>query len=278
MHSPRLLSWPAAFVAGLLVTAASAFSAPVRYQSVVFDQVDVKSDVEFRTATNVKGVADSLKLDVYQPAGDAQRMRPAILWIHGGGFRPGSDRKQKYIIAMSTEFAKRGYVSVAPDYRVSAEQGPDRMRVLQDAVEDCRAALVWVKTHAAELGVDPQRIAVGGGSAGGMAAVSLVAVENADAVKNRTPKLFALIDLWGSPKEGFMLGTVDEHYPPTIIVHGTADQSVPFAQSEALVARLKAKGIKHELMPIPGAPHTPTDHLDAIVEKTAAFVFAALKK
>ena len=75
-----------------------------------------------------------------------------------------------------------------------------------------------------------------------------------------------------------MLGSVDGHYPPTIIVHGTADQSVPFSQSEALAARLKAKGIEHELMPILGAPHTPTDHLEAIVERTAAFVFAALKK
>ncbi len=265
-------------LAGVLLGATAAFAQPVRYQSVVFDQVDVKVDVEFRTATNVAGAAERLKLDVYQPAGDANRGRPAILWIHGGGFRPGSDKQQKYIVAMSTAFAKRGYVSVAPDYRVRAVQGQDRMPTLEDAVEDCRAALDWMKTHAAEFGIDPQRIAVGGGSAGGMIAVSLVAVENAAAAKNRSPRLFALVDLWGSPQDDFMLGKVDEHYPPTIIVHGTADQSVPFSQSEALAARLKAKGIKHELMPIPGAPHTPTAHMDAFVERTAAFVFAALKK
>jgi predicted esterase len=62
------------------------------------------------------------------------------------------------------------------------------------------------------------------------------------------------------------------------VVHGTADKSVPFAHSEALVAKLKAKGIRHELMAIPDAPHTPTAHTEAFVKTTSAFVFPAIKK
>ena len=263
--------------AGVLFAAGTAIAQPVRYQSVVFGKVEVKHDVEFRLATNAKGVVEKLKLDVYQPAGDSERVRPAVLWLHGGGFRPGSDKTQSYIVRMSTEFAKRGYVSVAPDYRVSAEPG-DPMQKLKDAVEDCRAGLAWMKTHAAELGVDPQRIAVGGGSAGGFIAVSLVAVENAEAAKTKAAGLFALVDLWGSPGTGRMMGSMDEHFPPTVIVHGTADQSVPFSQSEALAARLKTLGIMCTLLPLPGAPHTPTSHMDTIIETTTAFVFEALKK
>ena len=81
-----------ALVASFLFATAAAFAEPVRYKSVVFDKVDVKKDVEFRTVTNVKGETETLKLDVYQPAGDTERKRPAILWLHGGGFRPGSDK------------------------------------------------------------------------------------------------------------------------------------------------------------------------------------------
>ena len=150
--------------------------------------------------------------------------------------------------------------------------------MLVDAVEDSRTALAWMKAHALELGIDANRLAVGGGSAGGMAAVSVVALENADRAKRGAPPLFAFVNLWGSPAEDFMLGKVDATFPPTVTVHGTADQSVPFRQSETLVAKLKAAGVKHELMPIPGAPHTPTAHMEVILQTTSAFVFAALKK
>ena len=73
-----------AFFAGVLFTTGTVFAQPVRYQSVVFDKVDVKRNVEFRTATNAKGQSETLKLDVYQPAGDSERSRPAVLWLHGG--------------------------------------------------------------------------------------------------------------------------------------------------------------------------------------------------
>src|SRR5471030_2121948 len=105
MHPPRLFTG-VAFFASVLFAADTALAQPVRYQSVVFDQVEVKHNVEFRTATNVKGESETLKLDVYQPAGDSERARPAVLWLHGGGLRPGSDKTQSYIVTMSTEFAK----------------------------------------------------------------------------------------------------------------------------------------------------------------------------
>lgn len=263
---------------GLLLVTTGLFAAPARYESVVFDRIDVKSDVEFCRVTNVRGETERLKLDVYQPAGDTERKRPAIVWFHGGGFRPGNDKKQRYIVAMATAFAQRGYVSVAPDYRVRAEPGPDRKAILVDAVSDGEAALAWVKAHAEEYGIDPALIAVGGGSAGGMLAISLAGLHNATAAKSNSPKLFAFVDLWGTPKADFMLTEVDEHYPPTIIVHGTADRSVSFANSEAFAARLKAVGIRHELMPLADAPHTPMQHLDAFVLRTSAFLFESLKK
>jgi len=224
------------------------------------------------------GQAKDLTLDVYQPSGDASTVRPAILWIHGGGFKPGTDKRQKYIVTMATEFAKRGYVSVAPDYRVRQDPKADAMGTLRDAVADCRAALAWIRANREAYRIDPGRIVVAGGSAGGKTAVSLVIVENADARAGQARPIVALVDLWGSPEASLMLGEIDSRFPPTVIVHGTKDESVPFALSEALAGKLKANGIDHVLMPIPDAPHTPIDHMAEILETTATFLARVLNR
>jgi acetyl esterase/lipase len=222
---------------------------------------------------NAAGADETLTLDLYQPAGDTERRRPAILWIHGGGFRPGNDKRQKYIVTFATEFAKRGFVSVAPDYRVRSELGQDRLPALRDALDDCRAALAWIRAHANEYGVDASRIAVGGGSAGGMIAVNLAAVEGRS---SGDAGVFALIDLWGSPAASLKATPIGPRFPPAILIHGTADELVPFAQSEALASELAASGVPHELRAIQGAPHTPTAAMADILEWTSAFVYRAL--
>ena len=249
-----------------------------RYMNPLFAKVEVKENIPFRTVTNNKGASEELRLDVYRPSGDKETARPAILWIHGGGFRPGNDKKQKYIVVMATEFARRGYVSVAPDYRVRENPKADFQGTLRDAVEDCRAALQWMKSESNTLGMDPLRMAVGGGSAGGMTAVSLVALENNRAARSGDPGIFALVNLWGSPVLSSLLSEIDRRFPPTVIVHGKLDKTVPFEQSVQLAARLKEVGIPCHLFAIPDAAHTPSEHLPAIVETCAKFLHEILVK
>jgi len=265
-------------VLGVMTCAAGTASAqrPVRYRDVVFDKVERTGDVAFRTTTSTGGGVTTLTLDVYQPAGDSAPARPAIIWIHGGGFRPGNDKRQKYIVGMSEAFAMRGWVSVAPDYRVRANPDPDRLPALRDALEDCRAALAWLRTNAAACRIDPTRIVVGGGSAGGMIAVNLAGLENIEAAAAKRPGIVALVDLWGSPAAALTITEFGPTFPPTFIIHGTADPTVPFAQSEALAAALKAGGIAHELYAIPGAAHTPTADMADLVGRTVAFVYPRL--
>jgi acetyl esterase/lipase len=174
---------------------------------------------------------------------------------------------------MATEFARRGYVCVSTDYRVRERPDEDRKATLQDALDDCRAALAWLRENSQAYGVNPARIAIGGGSAGGMVAVNLASVENDAARKSG---IFALMDLWGSPNSLLMPDEIGTRFPPTVIVHGTADQSVAFGQSEQLAARLKEKGVRHLLHPIPGAAHTPMEHMDEIIDVTAKFLYSAL--
>jgi acetyl esterase/lipase len=243
-----------------------------RYRIPIFAEVVVEKDIVFGKAVNASGKEEVLHLDVYTPEGDTDRRRSAILFIHGGGFRPGQDKRQKYIVMMATEFARRGYVAVSPDYRVRANRDDDRIGTLRDAVEDCRGALAWMREHAAEQGIDRDRIAVGGGSAGGMIATSLVGLENAATADRKTPGLFALVNLWGSPAADMRLCTLDAHYPPSIIIHGTADTTVPFERSEQFAADLEAAGVERVLVPIPNAPHTPSKEMPEIVERAAVFV------
>lgn len=245
-------------------------SVPQRYRAPVFADVDVARDVPFRTARDEDGVEQKLTLDIYTPAGDAVRSRPAILWIHGGGFKPGNDKTQSYIVEMATAFARRGYVSVSTDYRVRRSPVDDPRGTLRDAVEDCRAALAWMRANGTARGLDPRRIAVGGGSAGGMTAINVVAEESA----GKSP-LFAFVDLWGSPGEP-LRPAITRRFPPTVIVHGTADQLVPFANSEWLAAELERVHVVHRLHALPGARHTPADRLDEIIDWTSRFACESL--
>jgi acetyl esterase/lipase len=102
---------------------------------------------------------------VYLPT-TVQAPLPALLWIHGGGYVIGSADQED--LGVKNIVSAVGCAAVSVDYRLAPDTphpGP---------VEDCYAALRWLSTHAGELGVDPARIAVGGGSAGGGLAAGLV--------------------------------------------------------------------------------------------------------
>ncbi|MCU0504068.1 MAG: carboxylesterase family protein, partial [Anaerolineae bacterium] len=95
--------------------------------------ITVESDITFAHSPRPDGELEALRLDLYLPEVDAQTWRPVILWLHGGGFRPGNDKRQSYIVRLATEFAGRGYVGVAVDYRVRADPGPDWTAAVRDA-------------------------------------------------------------------------------------------------------------------------------------------------
>jgi acetyl esterase/lipase len=108
--------------------------------------------------------APDVPVIVYVPKNQPQP-RAALLWIHGGGYIIGSaaqdDGQVKEIVSQV------GCVVVSVDYRLAPETPAP------GSVEDCYAALAWMHTHASDLGVDSNRIAIGGASAGGGMAAAL---------------------------------------------------------------------------------------------------------
>jgi pectinesterase len=111
----------------------------------------------------------TLKVDVFYPAIKSKKKRPAVLLIHGGGWRSG-DRSQQ--IPMAQYLAARGFVSITAEYRLSTEA------LYPAAIFDLKAAVRWIKANAKAYNVDTNKIAVLGCSAGGQLAALLGTTNN----------------------------------------------------------------------------------------------------
>ena len=106
-------------------------------------------DIEY-----VPGGGKAQSLDLYLPTSD--RPTPLILWIHGGGFRAGDKRQ-----CPATAFTRRGYATASLNYRLSGQA------VFPAAIEDCKAAVRWLRAHAKEHNLDADHFGAWGSSAGG---------------------------------------------------------------------------------------------------------------
>jgi dienelactone hydrolase len=190
----RILA-PVTLAAALLASTALAGCTPTgRYYDEIFSSA-AKTTVVFASAPDLlTGAPVSLRLDAYQPVGDTLAARPAIVWIHGGGFSGGS---RTNLATVSDAWARKGYVTFSIDYRLDPG---NRCQAVQDGkitdpvelateTERCRRAIVaahedsltairWVRANAAAYGVDTTRIAVGGGSAGATTAINVAQWSN----------------------------------------------------------------------------------------------------
>lgn len=163
----------------------------VRYVDTVFPQVTVSPTVTFGQGPDLNtGAPVDLTGELYTPTGDPAPARPAVVWVHGGGFRAGNS---KNTATVASEYAQRGYVGFSINYRLDKQS---RCQAVQDgqitdpaalakcraairaAQHDTQAAVRYLRANAAALRIDPDRIAVGGFSAGAIAAV--YAADNAD--------------------------------------------------------------------------------------------------
>lgn len=224
---------------------------------------------------------DGVTLNAYrfEPAGhQASDKRPAAVFFFGGGWKGGTPGQ---FLPQCLYLASRGMVAISVDYRVSS-----RNQVLpQDCVRDAKAAIRWVRANAERLGIDPERIAAGGGSAGGHLAAAtalLPGFEDGDhldvssmpdamllfnpavvlAPVEKAPDLLTaekFTDIsertGGKPLEVSPYHFVRPGLPPSIIFHGTGDDQVPFPTVQRFHEAMTAAGNRCELMAYEGQPH-----------------------
>lgn len=192
------------------------------------------------------------KLEVYFPPGHhpATARAPALLLFHGGGWSRGSLDQFRLACAY---FASRGLVAATADYRMHSKEEREKMSAdgshKRICVTDAKSAIRWMKQHAAELGLDPQRLIVGGGSAGGH--ISVLATTNPGLDDPADPKGFdtsvaayVLFNPAFTPKDADAQINVMSHlragFPPAVVFFGSEDRWKP--GWDAAHQKLKALG------------------------------------
>jgi dienelactone hydrolase len=234
--------------------------APLRYRDQVFASADVTTDLSYGSAPDAEGNPVDLKLDVYQPTGDTVTGRPALIWVHGGGFTTGD---KSTAASRARYFARLGYVVLSINYRLLSPTGcggASNIEVCINAAfaaqHDAQAAVRWLRSKADVYRVDTDRIAMGGGSAGAVTSllVSWRANDPGDSGNPGYPSnVAAAVSVSGGvPVDGF----IDTGEPPAIFFHGTEDQVVPFAWAASNAATMfYEKGIYTVFQAFEGEGH-----------------------
>lgn len=243
-----------------------------RYVDAVLPGVQVVRDLVYGSATNAAGQPETLRLDLYLPDADPEPVRPALVWIHGGGF-VGGDKGDAQIALLARSFAQKGYVCASINYRLrsQAQVNADGPGTVQDAQQDAKAAVRWLRSQASVWRVDPSRIGIGGSSAGGYTALAAAydPTEGGSGQPGYSSSVRAVVDLWGALLDPATMGPGEA---PVAIVHGTLDPTVPFAHAEALLARAQSVDVPYAWHPLEGKGHAPWDQSAAFLPWITPFL------
>ena len=207
--------------------------------------------------------ATDLKLHLFRPV-SLVGLRAAIVFFFGGGWTAGTPAT---FYPHCRYLAERGMLAAAAEYRVRDRHGTTPF----ECVCDGKSAVRWLRTHAADLGIDPHRIAAGGGSAGGHVAACAATItgfeDEGGAVSSRpdslvlfNPAVDATLPIFadrfvGRAQEISPVHHVKPGLPPTIVFHGTEDKIVPYENVERFTRVMTAAGNHCELVPFPGKEH-----------------------
>jgi len=246
------------------------------------DNVQKEADIVHGKAGDV-----SLKLDVYLPKAEAKKPRPVVVWIHGGGWQAGN--KSSGAARLAGLVATGDYAGVSVGYRLTDKTA------WPGQIHDCKAAIRWIRANAKKYHFDPDRIGVWGASAGGHlvsmlgTSAGVKELEGDNGSPGQSSAVRCVVDFCG-PSDflsffknnpnggnaksavGKLLGGdvkdkqdvaksaspvthVMKDAAPFLIMHGTADKTVPLAQAEELHEALKKAGADSTLVKIEGGGH-----------------------
>ncbi|MDE0263194.1 MAG: alpha/beta hydrolase [Bryobacterales bacterium] len=234
------------------------------------------------TYKSVEGT--DLKIWIFEPEGHkASDSRPAIVFFFGGGWRSGTPGQFRH---QAKHLAARGMVAMSADYRVLNRQGVKGHKCVQDA----KSAIRWARANAKRLGIDPNRLAAGGGSAGGHLAASTASLPDhddpaGDKSISSKPNALALFNpgtVLASVPGKFELDKeqiasraeragvepesispyhhVKSGFPPAIIFHGKADTTVAYETAELFTDKVQSVGSRCELVGYEGEIHGFFNH------------------
>ena len=263
------------------------------YDVLVTKDIVYAEGLSHESINSTSSTAKQLTLDAYIP-NNTSNNRPAVLLIHGGGFKSGS-KESGAMVYLANYLAERGWVAFSINYRLQDDLGTvpqewvnyiestnnvvdkDQAYALYPASRDAKAALRWVFANAGTYNINPDYVSVGGGSAGAVSAIMLGVTEAEDYYSEITSstdptlattnasesvKVRAILDFWGSGVTARLIndlygkqrfGTNDA---PILIIHGTEDATVDFAEAEQLRDYYINSGVAYEFYPLQGEGHS----------------------
>jgi acetyl esterase/lipase len=252
-------------------------------------ELRVESDIVFGRGGDI-----DLLLDVYHPPEGVRRKRMAIIHLFGGGFFVGN-KNAGYIVNDAHALGRLGYTSISANYRLQSEGSWPAQ------IHDTKAAIRWTRANADRLGLDADKIAVAGYSAGGMLALMAAGTNAAQELEGDggnagvSSDVQACIGVYplasaqtatGLFQEGQATPAniaaasptsyISENFAPTIFIHGTADNTVPMSSSIDFFNQLHDLGVPTALTLIQGADHafdnSALDAIDVMAESIDLFL------
>jgi acetyl esterase/lipase len=230
---------------------------------VLLQEMAPKKEV-YKTVGDVK-----VYLYIFNPVNHQSTDKlPAIVFFHGGSWKAKPDAGPSSFKNQCEYLITRGMVAIDVQYRGLPEF------TISDCISDTQSAIRWIRANAERLGIDPDRIAAGGGSAGGHLAASTatlpsVSENGEDTIISCVPDALVLFNpaLTLAPVDYLPKHNIHPGLPPTIIFHGKDDNAVPFENVEKFAMAMRDAGNHCELIGFEGAGHgffnwNATDHDD----------------
>lgn len=235
---------------------------------------DVDPDIHYASAQNEDGVGEPLYLDVFYPTDDPDRLRPAVLWLHGGSFMEGGKGE---MTEYGRRFAQRGYVSLTVEYRLHEDGGfdytdPDDAlaeEVKRDAQHDAQGAVRWLRANSETYRVNTDRIYVVGYSSGGTTALRVAAWPDDPGETGNTDQASNVAG--AAAISGYIdAGVLEASTGPTLLIHGEADTKVPFSFVDSACSAVA----RCNVIMIPQAPHNMLDGdvKERVISELATFL------
>jgi acetyl esterase/lipase len=232
-------------IAGLIMTSCNCRKNTETESRIPANCIQIIDDIPYRT-----GESDAWKLDLAIPLNNHDTLFPAIIIVHGGGWRSGSKHAPVYR-ALLMDYALQGYVTVSVEYRLIGEAP------FPACIQDVKCAVRWLRAHAKDYHVNPDRIGAFGHSAGAHLVMMLAMSSNnnelegdggwtaysskvSSAVVGSTPT--QMVPRISDNLEWWPVNYISAGLPPILIIHGSKDEIVPVESADDFVKKLKQAG------------------------------------